>query len=941
VSRTLRCLLVGILSLLLLTGQAGAITVSSSGPFQNNAGVISPRQPASTIVLGSKGLVYPPTDRSTNTVLTQCEFSAVTTGSSADVTITLPAASTLALGTECVATKVDAGTNSVIVAPTGADMLNGVNSAVSTAIQYEVFVFKVLSSSAWGVEVSRHIAECADGDGHLNYTAAAGFTCGTAGGGGASAFTALTDVPASYTGAAGQFVAVNGGETGLAFVPAISSAQLVRSATVTLDATAIRGLNTTPVALVPPPGAGLALRLLGVFGRYNYTNATPYNADAQIRFFYGNPALGTTDNTFFTPFSSTGLRAWVPLATAASGVTVTVGAAELAESDTYPSLLNVALYAQADTDSFGGGDDSTVVFTLLYVVLDTTTGAVVPLYPADPTLSGSGTVGAIPLWTPDTHTLGVFTPPGTDGQCLTRDSGQASGMNAQACGGGGVTGSGTQNVLPKWDSSGTNLVNSQVTDDGTLVTMGNLRIGPIWADIDTSPFTMVEGFTGLNLAFGGFNGVLVDFYGGHGNVTAPASSVTGDLIMALVGHGIDSAGSENNHPATMAMYARDVATGSIAGEIQFLTAPPGSSTSVLAMAILKDQSTVTYHQGLGVTSADGIVLANTTAAGAGAPQLSPRLRLHGQGWKTTATAANEPVDWIMENLPIEGTTTPRTQLQVGYSLNNGSYVYPLSLYVGDTLTTANTAVFSYAGSVAAPFGATTGIELQNGGRLHFRSLDTQAIFYNSDGTLGMGATGTTLVRSANSIQSLEVLGGSTTWALQGNAPRSIGLLRHTTSNTAGNSLTISGGGATSAATDKAGGDLILAGGIPTGTGTSGVQLQSTLAGSTGTSDGTPATHLHIKNGHVVTKGGTGGLTGTNCTALTGNDNAGVFTSGNVGAFSCVLAFNQSYTTNAPACSCNNAVTANLCKATSTTSQVTFAGVSALNDVLTYSCLGFE
>lgn len=76
-------------------------------------------------------------------------------------------------------------------------------------------------------------------------------------------------------------------------------------------------------------------------------------------------------------------------------------------------------------------------------------------------------------------------------------------------------------------------------------------------------------------------------------------------------------------------------------------------------------------------------------------------------------------------------------------------------------------------------------------------------------------------------------------ALGGNAVRVIQMERHTTANTAGNSLTIKAGGATSGATNKAGGDLILDAGISTGSATaSRVRIRTCPAGSSGTSDNT-------------------------------------------------------------------------------------------------------
>jgi len=79
----------------------------------------------------------------------------------------------------------------------------------------------------------------------------------------------------------------------------------------------------------------------------------------------------------------------------------------------------------------------------------------------------------------------------------------------------------------------------------------------------------------------------------------------------------------------------------------------------------------------------------------------------------------------------------------------------------------------------------------------------------------------------------------------GNSARIFWLERHTTANTAGNTLTITAGGATAAATDKAGGDLILTPGLSTGTGESGVQIKGVPAGSTGTADGTQTLGIQV------------------------------------------------------------------------------------------------
>lgn len=71
----------------------------------------------------------------------------------------------------------------------------------------------------------------------------------------------------------------------------------------------------------------------------------------------------------------------------------------------------------------------------------------------------------------------------------------------------------------------------------------------------------------------------------------------------------------------------------------------------------------------------------------------------------------------------------------------------------------------------------------------------------------------------------------------GQAAQTHSVLRHTTANTAGNSLSVNAGGATSAATDKAGGTVSIAPGVSTGTGISYAAVKRyDRAASTGTSD---------------------------------------------------------------------------------------------------------
>ncbi len=126
---------------------------------------------------------------------------------------------------------------------------------------------------------------------------------------------------------------------------------------------------------------------------------------------------------------------------------------------------------------------------------------------------------------------------------------------------------------------------------------------------------------------------------------------------------------------------------------------------------------------------------------------------------------------------------------------------------------------------------------------------------NHDGTLAtaplmLGPTGNVYLAAGTSGSNGNVGIGTTSptklLSLGGNSARTFWLERHTTSNTAGNSLTVQAGGATTGATDKAGGNLILAPGLSTGTGNNQILLQtSTPQGSTNTTDNALVTRLTL------------------------------------------------------------------------------------------------
>ena len=94
-------------------------------------------------------------------------------------------------------------------------------------------------------------------------------------------------------------------------------------------------------------------------------------------------------------------------------------------------------------------------------------------------------------------------------------------------------------------------------------------------------------------------------------------------------------------------------------------------------------------------------------------------------------------------------------------------------------------------------------------------------------------------------------------SMDGQSAQTFWMERHTTANTAGNSLTVQGGGATSAATDKPGGSLILAPGMSTGRGTAVIIMQGlTTATGSLTTDNTAITREVISGFRSLTNNST-------------------------------------------------------------------------------------
>lgn len=108
------------------------------------------------------------------------------------------------------------------------------------------------------------------------------------------------------------------------------------------------------------------------------------------------------------------------------------------------------------------------------------------------------------------------------------------------------------------------------------------------------------------------------------------------------------------------------------------------------------------------TVADGLLVTDTTAATAANQQYSPAIRLTGQGWKTTATAASQPVDMRAYLVPVQGTTNPSSYLSFDQSINAGAFSNILSLF-----SSGGMALGSTTDPTAGVFNSNTGFRVAN------------------------------------------------------------------------------------------------------------------------------------------------------------------------------------------------------------------------------------
>jgi hypothetical protein len=145
---------------------------------------------------------------------------------------------------------------------------------------------------------------------------------------------------------------------------------------------------------------------------------------------------------------------------------------------------------------------------------------------------------------------------------------------------------------------------------------------------------------------------------------------------------------------------------------------------------------------LGVTqnASSGIIVRNTTAAAAGAQQISPGIRWSGNGWKTTATAASQQVEFLADVLPVQGSTNPSATWRLGSQINGtGGFTNSLTYTSGGVLTVPTSATIA---------GTSIGNSIVANGSVSAAS--TGAISFNTRGRFTSPSDG--VITATNSAQ---------------------------------------------------------------------------------------------------------------------------------------------------------------------------------------------
>jgi hypothetical protein len=398
----------------------------------------------------------------------------------------------------------------------------------------------------------------------------------------------------------------------------------------------------------------------------------------------------------------------------------------------------------------------------------------------------------------------------------------------------------------------------------------------------------------------------VNFDGTSSRTVAVGRSPTNAGNALTISAGGAQSGTTDQNGGTL-VIAGGTSTGTGDSEIEFRTAAPGSTGAADNAATTKMVILGSGNVGIGTaTPTQALEVSNTIKAAKMNAGLPDALAFGGGDFNLAAknglqVLQGAPTDEIRIRMVNSDNTVqlgfwnydPPTD-SVSFGAKNGS---PLRLHVGvermriDTsgnlgigTTTLGSRLHVVGGTDSTPVLIAQGVAGQTGNLAEFRNNSGTILSrVMSDGSLSLkdGDTNYATLRAHSSMSSdvtwtlpaapsagqylttdasgnlswdspaTGVTGLTSSVTFNGDSARAVSMDRHTTADTAGNTMTVSAGGATTGATDKSGGTLILSGGTSTGSASSSIEFQTAAGGTSGTADRTPATRMTILgNGNV-------------------------------------------------------------------------------------------
>jgi hypothetical protein len=160
----------------------------------------------------------------------------------------------------------------------------------------------------------------------------------------------FTFPPMRYSdfGDSGNVLTSNGEELGPSFKPAGNP-----SVSVSLSSAQLVALHTTPIEMIPAPGAGKIILLGTVFVQYTFVSVA--YTEGFLGLLYGSDGLGACDNQFIGIGLST-----------ASKTFLSYGYIQYYDPD---QIDNQPIYVGGSTNPFIGGGDGTMKITASYSTL--------------------------------------------------------------------------------------------------------------------------------------------------------------------------------------------------------------------------------------------------------------------------------------------------------------------------------------------------------------------------------------------------------------------------------------------------------------------------------------------------------------------------------------------------------------------------------------------